>query len=82
VTSPLRWFASGHCPPGPEPMAEPKKRPVLLHLPLPLLGSNQDSPDPESAGQLAGTQQLVAFTRCYGHRVSCPKAEKTGFVEG
>ena len=28
--------------------APQRKRPVQLHRPLPLLGSNQDSPDPES----------------------------------
>jgi hypothetical protein len=38
---------SAIAPPGLEPNAEPKKRLPLLREPLPLLGSNQDSPDPE-----------------------------------
>jgi hypothetical protein len=46
-------------------MAEPKKRPVLLHLPLPLLGSNQDSPDPES-GVLPVTPRGSAAFNCHG----------------
>jgi hypothetical protein len=34
---------------GLEPEAEPqRKSPVWLHRALPLLGSNQDSPDPEA----------------------------------
>lgn len=39
-------------PPRLKPHAEPQeKRPALLHRPLPILGSNQDSPDPEGPGE-------------------------------
>jgi hypothetical protein len=40
-----------------------RKRPVLSHRPLPLLGSNQDSPDPEGALEAPEFQQLATITR-------------------
>ena len=50
----LKFFADTwpllrqYCPSGSQPKVELKeKRPVHSHRPLPLLGSNQDSPDPE-----------------------------------
>jgi hypothetical protein len=62
---------------GLEPQAEPqRKRPVLLHRPLPLLGSNQDSPDPEGAVEHPEFQQLATLyaSSCHpmlGCWVSC-----------
>src|SRR5688500_17502525 len=36
-----------------------RKRPVLSHRPLPLLGSNQDSPDPEGCGNQPNSSNLL-----------------------
>jgi hypothetical protein len=48
VRQQLKWPLRLIALPELEPKGEPlRKRPVLLHRPLPLLGSNQDSPDPE-----------------------------------
>jgi hypothetical protein len=53
----------------------PKKRPALLRQPLPLLGSNPDSPDPEGPVEF---QQLASIYPSWWH----PMLEFAGFHAG
>jgi hypothetical protein len=53
----------------------PKKRPRFLAAVLPLLGSNQDSPDPEGPPKAPEFQQLATFHASSWH----PMLEFAGF---
>jgi hypothetical protein len=56
-----------------------KKQPVLSHRPLPLLGSNQDSPDPESSRPGSS----VAINGTYaGTLISAPNSDGCFTISG
>ena len=58
---------------GLEPEAEPqRKSPVWLHRALPLLGSNQDSPDPEFSRPGRHFRQLAGIWPLSEHRCPLP----------